>query len=94
MTMTAFSPIQWLLDLQQKPDGYRLLLGIFGGDIVLAGHRLAVVKCMAASNGELPTSRELYAAVQEIGLRTGWLETYPTKREAEIRAQASGLAVI
>ena len=85
---------QWLLDLYQRPDGYALLLGMFGGDIVLAAHRLAVVKCMASSRGEVPTGRELYAAVQEIGLRTGWLETYPTRREAEVRANAAGLAVI
>lgn len=85
---------QWLLDLYQQPEGYRLLLCIFGGDIVLAGHRLATVKCAAASRGDVPTARELYAAVQEIGLRTGWLETYPTRREAEVRANAAGLAVI
>ncbi len=85
---------QWLLDLYQRPEGYRLLLCMFGGDIVLAAHRLATVKCMAASRGEVPTGREMYAAVQEIGLRTGWLETYPTRREAEVRANAAGLAVI
>lgn len=84
----------WLLDIYQRPDGYKLLLGTFGGDIVLAGHRLATVKCAAASRGDVPTARELYAAVQEIGLRTGWLETYPTRREAEVRANAAGLAVI
>lgn len=88
------NPRDWLLDIYQRPDGYRLLLGTFGNDLVKAAHRLASVKCMAASLGDVPTSRELFSAVQEISLRTGWTEPLPTRDDVARTALRSGLSVL
>lgn len=87
------NPVAWLEDLY-KPNGYKQLLEVFGGDIALAAHRLAHVKCMASSLGEVPTSRELYAAALEISMRSGDPNPVPSKRALVAIVRDAGLAVL
>lgn len=83
----------WLDEVRQ-PGGYKRLLLVFNNDIVLAAHRLACVKCVSQSLGEVPTEAELYAAMIEINKGLGYTQIPCSKTALAMMAREEGLALL
>lgn len=59
-------PNEWLRQLQEEPQRYRLLLDD-AGSLALAAHRIACARCRTgATSMAVPTGTEVHAAAREI----------------------------
>lgn len=85
------SPTEYLWLLQHSPLWYHRLLDEHAGDLALAAWELAVLRIAASSTGRcVPCEREVWAAAQEVGCRTGRLDPVPPREVLAADCRASG----
>lgn len=87
-------PSEWLRELEEEPDAYRVLVTEAGG-LARAAYRLASARCRARSGqGATPTLRELQVAALLVAQRLGVVETLPITSLLADDCEEQGLPVI
>lgn len=86
-------PASWLDEVRQT-GGHARLLAVFGGDYMLACHRLAVMRCRASGLGDVPTAQELFAALLELHRGLGGHTMVFRPESLATVAREAGLPVI
>ncbi len=88
------APIQWLMELESRRNGYVALLEETGS-LSAAAYRLAKAWCLVRPvSTRVPTRLEVEAAARRIAERTGWRGHVPNAAMLALDCEADGLLVL
>lgn len=88
------APIEWLIGLRERPDGYRRLLEE-AGSLPVAAWRLAQARCRASYRPtEVPSGTEVRAAAHELTAQLRLGTRVPPSTMLASECESAGLLVV